>query len=78
MKQALRQLGHSPAVSVAVVLSVGLALGGNAAILTAVDAALVRALPYQDAASLVQTCRSSRPVDAPIARRTANSCSRAS
>lgn len=54
MKPILRQLGRSTSVIVAVVLSVGLALGGNAAILTALDAVLVRPLPYTDAARLVE------------------------
>ena len=46
-RYALRQLRRSPALTSAVVLSMAIGLGSNAAIFILIDAALLRPLPYR-------------------------------
>jgi predicted permease len=48
-----RQLRRTPALSIAVVLSLAIGLGANTAIFSLVDAAILRPLPVNDAGSLV-------------------------
>jgi predicted permease len=52
-KYGLRQLRKSPAVSLAIVLSLGIGLGANTAIFTLADAALLKPLPVSDPDRLV-------------------------
>lgn len=54
LKYAARQLRRSPGFGAIVVLSVGVALGANAAIFSIVDAVLLRPLPYADSDRLVR------------------------
>jgi hypothetical protein len=49
----LRQLRHNPAFSVIAIATLALGIGGITAIFSAVDAVLIRALPYADADRLV-------------------------
>src|SRR6266545_7226210 len=53
LKFALRTLVKRPALSTAIVLTLGLGLGAAAAIFTASDAALVEPLPYAEPERLV-------------------------
>lgn len=50
---ALRSFARSPGFSVVAVLTLGLALAGNTAIFSVVDAALLQALPFEDHDELV-------------------------
>ena len=54
LRYASRQIGRSPALAASVALSVGLAIGANAAIFSIVDAVLLRPLPFPDAERLVR------------------------
>jgi len=54
LKYGARQLRRSPAFAAIVVLSVGVAVGANAAIFSIVDAVLLRPLPYPDPDRLVR------------------------
>ncbi|MEM8933639.1 MAG: ADOP family duplicated permease [Acidobacteriota bacterium] len=53
LRIALRSLSHQPGFVGAVVLTLGLGLGANAALFTLVDAVMLRALPYTDDERLV-------------------------
>jgi putative ABC transport system permease protein len=52
-RHACRRLMHAPGLTLAAVLTLGLGLGGNGAVLSAVEALLLRPLPYPDPARLV-------------------------
>jgi len=54
MRYAIRTLLRSPGFAVAAILTLGLGIGANTAIFSAVDAALLRPLPFSDAERLVQ------------------------
>jgi predicted permease len=54
LNYAARQLRRSPGFGAIVVLSVGVAVGANAAIFSVVDAVLLRPLPYSDSDRLVR------------------------
>jgi len=53
VRYAARMARGSPGVTAAVVLSLGLAIGGNTAVFSAVQAVLLRPLPFRDPDRLV-------------------------
>src|ERR1051326_2729578 len=57
----LRGLRRAPVVAAVIVLSVGLGIGARATVFTAVNAALLRPLPYADADRLVRIYTDSPP-----------------
>jgi ABC-type antimicrobial peptide transport system permease subunit len=68
MVQLLRDIGHSgrslvktPAMSLTIVLTVGLGIGGTAAMFSAVHAVLIKPLPYSDPERLVAISTDSPP-----------------
>ena len=63
IRYCVRSLARAPAFTVAVVLTLALGLGGNAAVLGVVDAVLIRPLPYSEPQDLVAiTYTGSAPV----------------
>jgi len=61
MNQAFRALRRSPVVAGAIVMSVGLGIGSTATVSSAVNAALLRPLPYADPDWLVRIYTDSPP-----------------
>jgi putative ABC transport system permease protein len=54
LKAAFRFLRKSPTFSLAVILTLALGIGANSAVFSAIDAVLIRPLPYPDGDQLVQ------------------------
>lgn len=54
LRYALRSLSKSPGFAIAIVLSLGLAIGANAALFSFFDAILLRQLPFRDAERLIR------------------------
>src|SRR5262249_6359092 len=63
LRYALRTLRGRPAFAAVVVLTLSVGIGLNAAVFTAVDAALLRSLPYAEPERLVHLWQSHPPVD---------------
>jgi putative ABC transport system permease protein len=61
LRVGARGLLRAPVLSLAIVLTVGLGIGGTAAIFAAVDAVLIRPLPYDDPGRLVRVYTDSPP-----------------
>ena len=53
VKYALRSLGRAPGFAIAVVLTLGLAIGANTAIFSVVRGVLLKPLPHRDGERLV-------------------------
>src|SRR4051795_12527290 len=53
LRSAVRSLSHRPTLATAVALTLALGIGANSAIFSAVDAILLKPLPYPDADRLV-------------------------
>jgi putative ABC transport system permease protein len=54
MRTAVRSLARRPALSATIVITLALGIGANAAIFSAIDAVLLKPLPYPDAGRLVK------------------------
>src|SRR5580692_3136934 len=54
LKSAFRFIRKSPTFSAAIILTLALAIGANSAVFSAIDAILLRALPFPDADQLMQ------------------------
>lgn len=54
LRYALRQLRRSPGFAVAAILILGLGIGANSAVFSAIDAVLLRPLPFPDADRLLR------------------------
>jgi putative ABC transport system permease protein len=65
LKAALRFLRKSPSFSIAVILTLALGIGANSAVFSAIDAILLKSLPFPDGDQLVQIGQSSRTVKTP-------------
>ena len=63
LRYAVRSYARQPGFTIAVLLMLALGIGGNAAIFTLVDAALLRPLPYPDADRLVRVWGHHLPTD---------------
>ncbi len=53
MKHALRRLRRAPAFTVAVLLALGLGIGANTSIVSAIDTLLLKPLPYAEPDRLI-------------------------
>src|SRR4051794_21135173 len=58
LRSAVRSLSHRPTLATAVALTLALGIGANSAIFSAVDAVLLKPLPYPDADRLVSVYES--------------------
>ena len=67
----MRSLGHRPGFTPVAILTLSLGIGLNAAVFTAVDAALVRSVPYAEPDRLVHLCPGP-PGQAPLRARLAD------
>lgn len=65
LTQAIRQLRRNPAFALAVVASLALGIGANAAMFTLADAVLLRRLPIQDPGRLIRIASDAGPNGAP-------------
>src|SRR5262245_24170583 len=66
LKISLRGLVRSPILSLTIVLTVGLGIGATTAMFSAINAALLRPLPYADAGRLVRLYTDSPPSKFPF------------
>jgi len=70
LRHALRALGKAPTFSAAVVLTLALGIGANTAVFSAIDAVLLRPLPFPDADRLVHLAQvhptTTQPFLAPV------------
>ena len=53
LRSALRALAHRPGLAVTIVATLALGIGANSAIFSAVDAVLLKPLPFPEADRLV-------------------------
>ncbi|HEY2461626.1 MAG TPA: ABC transporter permease [Candidatus Acidoferrum sp.] len=65
LKSALRFIRKSPAFSAAVILTLALGIGANSAVFSAIDAILLRPLPYPDGDQIVKLEQSNPKIKSP-------------
>lgn len=66
LRIGLRGLGRAPLMAAVIILTVGLGLGATTAIFAAIDAALLRPLPYANADRLVRIYTDAPPNQFPF------------
>ena len=69
VRVAVRSLLRAPVLALAIVMTVGLGIGATTAIFCAVNAALLRPLPYAEPERLVRIYTGHAPVCVPVCRR---------
>jgi putative ABC transport system permease protein len=67
-KSALRFIRKSPSFSIAVILTLALGIGANSAVFSAIDAILLRPLPFPDGDQLMQLDQYNPNVESPQTR----------
>src|SRR5271169_3499689 len=66
LKSAFRFIRKSPTFSAAIILTLALAIGANSAVFSAIDAILLRALPFPDADQLVRVDQYNQKTSSPL------------
>src|SRR4029077_19499906 len=68
LKSAFRFIRKSPSFSIAVILTLALGIGANSAVFSAIDAILLRPLPFPDGDQLMQLDQFNPKVESPQTR----------
>jgi len=66
LRYAIRMLGRTPVFTAAVLLTVALTIAANTTIFSAVNAVLLRPLPFSDPARIVQVAEKNDKLNLPL------------